>query len=280
MPLQLRSPISEFPYLRLKVQTGIFRASSEGGGADVDFASMPFAADPERAKLGWLAVSSSGRDWRPDQAGSPTPPSPGPGFKRSMSLLVYSPKVLGPEVHEWCDSSEAYANFAEDLWNKAEDRFGSGEVPVVRFTELRPIRVGRGTSMSLRFEFVRWIPRPDALDKARPARPAILAPTASFVTSGRQPLPRDGNDGLGGGAASAPPAKPVSGPRPQSFPADDGLGGLAPPLAGPNESLDDIGREPAPTPTEKMEASAPPPVSVTRVALTDLLSDDGLPDGL
>jgi len=127
---------------------------------------------------------------------------------------------------------------------------------------------------------VRWIPRPDALDKARPARPVILAPTASFVTSGRQPLPRDGDDGLGGGAAPDPPTKPVSGPRSQPIPADDGFGGLAPPLAGPNESLDDIGREPAPTPKEKMEAPAPPPVSVTRVGLTDLLAADSLPDGL
>ena len=100
------------------------------------------------------------------------------------------------------------------------------------------------------------------------------------MTSGRQPLPNDGDDGLGGGAASATSAKPVSGPRLQPVPADDGLGGLAPPLAGPNESLDGIGREPAPAPKEKMEAPAPPPVTATRVALTDLLSDDGLPDGL
>src|SRR4051812_8931862 len=116
MPLLLRSPTSEFPYLRLKVQSGTFRAASEGGGADVDFASRPFAADPERAKLGWLAAPRSGRDWRPDPPGSPSPPIPGPGFKRTLSLLVLSPKVLGPEVHEWCDYSEAFANFAVELF--------------------------------------------------------------------------------------------------------------------------------------------------------------------
>ena len=41
--------------------------------------------------------------------------------------------------------------------------FGKGNVPIVKITEAEPIKVGKGKSRELKFEIVKWVPRPAAI---------------------------------------------------------------------------------------------------------------------
>jgi hypothetical protein len=65
-----------------------------------------------------------------------------------------------------CSSTGAHLSFAERLYNEAEPQFGKGNVPIVKITEAEPIKVGKGKSRELKFEIVKWVPRPAAIVEA------------------------------------------------------------------------------------------------------------------
>jgi hypothetical protein len=116
--------------------------------------------------MGWLLIGEGIRDWKPS-IGSVTPRSPDPNYKRGFSILLHAPRLLGSsEAHEMCASTHAHMSFCERLYNECEPQFGKGNVPIVKITEAEPIKVGKGKSRELKFEIVKWVPRPAAMTEA------------------------------------------------------------------------------------------------------------------
>jgi hypothetical protein len=89
-----------------------------------------------------------------------------------------------------CSSTGAHLSFCERLFNEAEPHFGKGDVPIVKITEAEPIKVGKGKSRELKFEIVKWVPRPAAIVealaklKAANASPNKSANTSDAANSG------------------------------------------------------------------------------------------------
>ena len=168
MPISLKNTGSVLPYIRYSPQANTMNVAGEDNKPrEIPFLGKSFAIDVENGVAGWLLIGEGIRDWKPFLIGSGTPPSPGPNYKRGFLVLAYAPKLLGsPEAHEMCASTGAHLSFCERLYNEAEPQFGKGNVPIVRITEAEPIKVGKGKSRELKFEIVKWIPRPAAITEA------------------------------------------------------------------------------------------------------------------
>ena len=167
MPITLKNTGSVLPYIRYSPQANTMTVASEDNKPrEIPFLGKSFAIDIENGTPGWLLIGEGLRDWKPFPLGS-SPPAPGPSFKRGFAILIYAPKLLGsPEAHEMCSSTGAHLSFCERLYNEAEPNFGKGNVPIVRITEAEPIKVGKGKSRELKFEIVKWVPRPAAIVEA------------------------------------------------------------------------------------------------------------------
>jgi hypothetical protein len=168
MPISLKNTGSILPYIRYSPQANTMTLAGEDNKPrDISFLSKSFAIDIENGSMGWLLISEGLRDWKPFPIDSAAPPSPGQNYKRGFSILLYAPKLLGSqEAHEMCSSTGAHMSFCERLYNQAEPQFGKGNVPIVKITEAEPIKVGKGKSRELKFEIVKWVPRPAAIVEA------------------------------------------------------------------------------------------------------------------
>jgi hypothetical protein len=168
MPISLKNTGSILSYLRYGPQENkMTLAGEDGKPREIPFLGKSFAIDIENGSMGWLLISEGMRDWKPFPIDSVPPPSPGPTYKRGFSILLYAPKLLGsPEAHEMCSSTGAHMSFCERLYNEAEPQFGKSNVPIVKITEAEPIKVGKGKSRELKFEIVKWVPRPTAITEA------------------------------------------------------------------------------------------------------------------
>ena len=65
-----------------------------------------------------------------------------------------------------CSSTAAHLSFCERLYNEAEPQFGKGNTPIVKITDSEAIKVGKGKSRELKFEIIKWVPRPAAILEA------------------------------------------------------------------------------------------------------------------
>ena len=168
MPISLKNTGSVLPYIRYSPQANTMTIAGEDNKPrEIPFLGKSFAIDIENGSTGWLLIGEGIRDWKPFPTGSVTPRSPGQNYKRGFSILLYAPKLFGsPEAHEMCSSTGAHLSFCERLYNECEPQFGKGNVPIVKFTEAEPIKVGKGKSRELKFEIVKWVPRPAAMIEA------------------------------------------------------------------------------------------------------------------
>ena len=175
MPISLKNTTSILPWARYSPQANMLTIAGEDGKPrELSFVGKSFAMDPENGSTGWLLIAEGTRDWKPFPIDSVAPPSPGPNYKRAFSILVQAPKLFGsPEAHEMCSSTGAHMSFCERLFNEAEPNFGKGNVPIVKITEAEAIKIGKGKSRELKFEIVKWVPRPaeivEALTKLKAA---------------------------------------------------------------------------------------------------------------
>jgi hypothetical protein len=168
MPISLKNSNSILPYVRYSPQSNSMTVAGEDNKPrEISFLGKSFATEIENGSMGWLLIAEGARDWKPFAIDSVPPPSPGQNYKRGFSILLYAPKLLGsPEAHEMCSSTGAHLSFCERLFNEAEPHFGKGDVPIVKITEAEPIKVGKGKSRELKFEIVKWVPRPAAIVEA------------------------------------------------------------------------------------------------------------------
>jgi hypothetical protein len=142
-------------------------AGEDNKPREIPFIGKSVAIDIENGSMGWLLIGEGIRDWKAFPIGDVVPPSPGPSYKRGFSILIYAPKLLGSaEAHEMCSSTGAHMSFCERLYNECEPEFGKGNVPIVKITEAEAVKVGKGKSRELKFEIVRWVPRPTAISEA------------------------------------------------------------------------------------------------------------------
>ena len=168
MPISLKNATSILPWIRYSPQeNNMLIAGDDGKPRDISFLGRSFAIDVENGSMGWLLISEGMRDWKPFAIDAVTPPSPGPSYKRGFSILFYAPKLLGsPEAFEMCASTAAHLSFCERLYNEAEPQFGKGTVPIVKITEAKETKIGKGKSREIRFEITKWVPRPAAFTEA------------------------------------------------------------------------------------------------------------------
>jgi hypothetical protein len=168
MPISLKNTGSVLPYIRYSPQANTMTLAGEDNKPrEIAFLGKSFAIDIENGSTGWLLIGEGIHDWKPFPINNVTPPSPGPNYKRGFLILLYAPKLLGsPEAHEMCSSTGAHLSFCERVYNEAEPQFGKGNVPIVKITEAEPIKVGKGKSRELKFEIVKWVPRPAAIMEA------------------------------------------------------------------------------------------------------------------
>lgn len=189
MPISLKNTASILPYVRYSPQANTMSVAGEDGKPrEVSFLSKSFAIDIENGSTGWLLIGEGIRDWKPFPIAN-SPPAPDPGYKRGFAVLLYAPKLLdNPEAHEMCSSTGAHLSFCERLYNEAEPNFGEGNVPIVKITAAEPIQVGRGKSRELKFEIVKWVPRPvamlEALSKLKTAAATPNKPSAGGAAEG------------------------------------------------------------------------------------------------
>jgi hypothetical protein len=199
MPISLKNTGSIQPYIRYSPQANTMTVADEDNKPrKIEFFGKSFAIDIENGSMGWLLIGEGIRDWKPFPINNVTPPSPGPNYKRGFLILLYAPKLLGsPEAHEMCASTGAHLSFCERLYNEAEASFGQGNVPIVKITEAEPIKVGKGKSRELKFEIVKWVPRPaaiaEALTKLREAAESTTN-KKSTGTNGATQTDTGGND--------------------------------------------------------------------------------------
>ena len=168
MPISLKNTGSVLPYIRYSPQANTMTVAGEDNKPrEITFLGKSLAIDIENGSTGWLLIGEGIRDWKPFPINNVTPPSRGPNYKRGFLILLYAPKLLGsPEAHEMCSSTGAHLSFCERLYNEAEPQFNKGNVPIVKITEAEPVKVGKGKSRELKFEIVKWVPRPAAITEA------------------------------------------------------------------------------------------------------------------
>jgi hypothetical protein len=206
MPISLKNTASILPYVRYSPQSNAMTvAGDDNKPRDIPFLNKSFAIDIENGAMGWLLIGEGIRDWKPFPIGD-APPSPGPNYKRGFAILLYAPKLLdSPEAHDMCASTGAHLSFCERLYNECEQNFGKGDVPIVRITDAEAIKVGKGKSRDLKFEIVKWVPRPAAMIEA-------LAKLKS--ASAAADRPSTNGEGAGDDFDDAPPAPPQEEPAP------------------------------------------------------------------
>jgi hypothetical protein len=197
MPISLKNSNSILPWARYSPQANVLTIPGEDGKSrELSFVGKSFAIDIENGVPGWLLITEGSRDWKPFPLDSAAPSSPGPNYKRGFSILINAPKALGsPEAHEMCSSTGAHLSFCERLYNEGEPKFGEGNVPIVKITEAEPIKIGKGKSRELKFEIVKWVPRPAAIIEAlAKLKAANASPDKSAATNGATQADTGGDD--------------------------------------------------------------------------------------
>lgn len=178
MPLNFVSSGGGSPFIRFSVEDNEWvRSTPEGDLTTVEMTSAPVLIDIENIQQGWLKLSG-GRDWVEWPNNDPTGVAkPSDMHKQGISVNFYSTKLFGDEAtREFCTSGVGALEFVKKLYAACEDKFGSGEVPVVHITGSTKVKIGKGNSRIPDFEIKGWKPRPDDLgDNDTSPTPAAAA---------------------------------------------------------------------------------------------------------
>ena len=221
MPISLKNSTSVLPWARYSPQANLLTVAGETTPREMAFVGKSFLIDIETGVRGWLLITEGMRDWKPFPIGEDPPASPGPGYKLGFSVLLYAPKQFAnPEAHEMCSNTGAHLSFCERLFNECEPKFGDGNSPIVKITEAEPIKIGKGKSRELKFEIVKWVPRPAAFIDALAKLKAAGATTKKDTPSGGGGAANDDVDDFGDGVTS-PNDKPKAGGGGAANDADD-----------------------------------------------------------
>ena len=203
MPISLKNSTSVLPWARYSPQANLLTVAGETTPREMAFVGKSFLIDIETGVRGWLLITEGMRDWKPFPIGEDPPPSPGPGYKLGFSVLLYAPKQFAnPEAHEMCFNTGAHLSFCERLFNECEPKFGEGNSPIVKITEAEPIKIGKGKSRELKFEIVKWVPRPAAVIDALAKLKTAGATTKKDTPSGGGGAANDDVDDFGDGVTS------------------------------------------------------------------------------
>ena len=178
MPLNIGGG-SFIPHIRWMSQTEQWTISSDGGGQQ----SAPWTEcifDLANIKTGW-GVFGAGLppEWVLDLSLTETAKRPGGDrdWKRGFRVNVFSPQSFGGDgLREFASTStgatmginEVYTNY------EAQAPANPGMVPLVTFSGVNPMRIGKGPTNQPVLIISRWVPRPPALDAALAALAALV----------------------------------------------------------------------------------------------------------
>jgi hypothetical protein len=137
-------------------------------------------------KVGWLAYGPNGPDHRLVPLGEALPPQPSKDHKQGFQVLLYAERLLGG-VREFASTAKVVIAAMDALYDafEAAPERGQGLVPVVTMSGTEPVTTkgpqGSSTNYRPRFEIVKWVERPAALQPgaARPAASPVPAPATS-----------------------------------------------------------------------------------------------------
>ena len=170
------------PFARLDGRTGQFKLSTPDGGEmiAVDMIGKMLDLDLRGATQGWLHVHAQGADWQQlaerDRWGVAPSDEHSPGVEIDLRCDAWPE----PQVRQMRGNSRAVTGFVSRVAQQAGDVPGDKAVRL-RITDARVVKVGKGTSVDLRFEIAprdRWPDRAIFDDgSAEPA--AAPAPTVS-----------------------------------------------------------------------------------------------------
>jgi len=153
------------PYIRFSPSINSWEMSTPDGRTEFTW-DAPVVFDVHGLQLGWMRIDAQGRDWQPWPSLNQRAPSPGEEYKIGFKIDVVSNKLFGDEpTREFSANTFGPLQFISALYDACEnaEEFKAGQVPVIKITGSKPVKVGKGNTRVPEFEIAKWVPRPDEL---------------------------------------------------------------------------------------------------------------------
>jgi hypothetical protein len=184
MPLNLqpRSSDDYTLYLKFNGKAGRWYNKTDTGGEE-EVLSLTAIFDLANIKTGWIHFAENAAPdavW--DRDGT-IPAAPSPQHKRGFAVNVFSPKLLGG-LREFSSTSNGAIIAIRELHDTFEQTYDPDKtlVPVVTCESVTPVKSKFGTNYQPVLKIVKWVPRPQEMDKVPP-------PTAAGAAFDRDDIP-------------------------------------------------------------------------------------------
>jgi len=178
------------PYAKYNAKADKWFVRAPEGG-DKEIPRPTFLIDFRNIRTGWFRfLEGQAPERRIDPSLDQTAPSPGDGFKRGFSVMVFSQKFFGGAV-EFGGASIHLANAIRDVYAKFEEEAGKdgnrGKVPVITCTGAEAMKDKYGTNYRPKFELVKFTDRPPEVPDASPVDEADVWKATGTVASASRP---------------------------------------------------------------------------------------------
>jgi hypothetical protein len=183
MPLNLEPRSSEdfIPYLKFNAKAGRWYNKTDTG-EEQEILQLTAIFDLPNIKTGWIYFVEKAAPSVVWDNGA-IPPTPSPQHKRGFSVDVFSPKLLGG-LREFSSTSNGAIIAIKELYDTFEQTYDPDKtlVPVVTCESVTPVKSKFGTNYQPVLKIVKWVPRPQEMDKVPP-------PTAAGAAFDRDDIP-------------------------------------------------------------------------------------------
>lgn len=182
MPLNLGNDGgSSKKFIRYMASTGSWSKSEkniDGDYEDVTFDFGQAVFDLANIRTGWaLFARGMSPEWIMDESltKQASKPDDGKEWKRGFKVDIYS-KQMFDGVVEWSSNSTGASMGISDLYSAYEKQAEDGKVPVVKFSGVKPIKVGMGNTNVPNFVIAKMVATPEEMQSGDTS---LVVPTAS-----------------------------------------------------------------------------------------------------
>jgi hypothetical protein len=184
MPLNLepRSSADFISYLKFNGKAGRWYVKTDTG-EEKEVLQLTAIFDLPNIKTGWIQFAEGAAPDAIWDNGDAIPPAPSPQHKRGFAVNVFSPKLLGG-LREFSSTSNGAIIAIRELHDSFEQTYDPDKtmVPVVACESVTPVKSKFGTNYQPVLKIVKWVPRPQEMDKAP-------SPTAAGAAFDRDDIP-------------------------------------------------------------------------------------------
>tara|TARA_X000001388_G_scaffold26529_1_gene18677 strand:- start:1816 stop:2388 length:573 start_codon:yes stop_codon:yes gene_type:complete len=171
MPLNLGNDGgSSKKFIRYMASIGSWSKSEKnenGDYQDVKFEFSQAVFDFSNIRTGW-AVFAKGMspEWVMDESltEQASKPDDGREWKRGFKVDIFSQQMFGGTV-EWSSNSTGASMGIADLYSAYEKQAEDGKLPAVKFTGVKPVKVGMGSTNVPLFEITKMVATPEELQQ-------------------------------------------------------------------------------------------------------------------